>query len=440
MLDPAQRLEEYLYNSTGKWCFRCNVCEKDMTRGIKDHLTSQGHWNSLWVRLDNGNAIPPEEFVEDLSRSWMQGFETPQGLYIFNHITGSHHSEASTLPGQYGSLSQLTPPEPPTVSAVVPTPPIMPTPPLTPPGLQFRYQPPTFQPFRDGLDYRLALQTAQDWLRYMDEPAKQLETFCQNHVPSRRNEPCMVCNVLTDGVWAHLTSSSHLTQVREKLQDKIPSPEEASDWEKPWVEAIPLPETSVFSHRSDYLFNHLTGEQGFRHEIVAARASASGHIPALMTTSPPPPMPPSSSLASNLAVKDPQAYAPNTGASSQAPSGPIQESEPCGLDLWMFQRVINQPAQALAHHLSTRGVNFICDVCEVCMSDVYEHMQSLDHYTSLRRRMAFKAPSLKRISSGPWVQKGFRTDPAGPVVAGISFNHVTGEIHSEDYAVPAWQL
>lgn len=292
------------------------------------------------------------------------------------------------------------------------------------------------------------MQREQDWLRYMDEPAKQLETFLQDHVPSHRRAACMVCDVLTDGVWAHLTSSSHLSQVLEKLKDNIPSPEDAMNWEKPWVEAIPLPETSRFSYRGDYLFNHLTGEQGFRHEVAAARMSAVGLAPATVPSPPPPPVPSSGSSASAAPTLVPPSQANLPGALSSAPhagmsllssGGVVEESEPCGLDLWMFQVIIDKPAQVLTQHLSARGSNFICNVCEVHMLDAYEHLRSLDHYACLRRRMSFKAPPLNRVSSGPWVQKGFRLDSSGPVVAGISFNHVTGEIHGlEDYLVPSW--
>jgi hypothetical protein len=37
------------------------------------------------------------------------------------------------------------------------------------------------------------------------------------------------------------------------------------------------------------------------------------------------------------------------------------------------------------------------------------------------------------------VQKGFRLDPVGPIVSGVCFNHVTGEISGNaEFVVPSW--
>ena len=61
MENAAKRLEDYLYETTKRWDYRCEVCDKSMSRGVRDHILSSSHWCKLWARLSAGKKIPGRE-------------------------------------------------------------------------------------------------------------------------------------------------------------------------------------------------------------------------------------------------------------------------------------------------------------------------------------------------------------------------------------------
>jgi hypothetical protein len=85
--DPSKLLEDRLYQATKSWDFDCIVCKAKMGRGVADHIPSQNHWKNLWQKFNNGK-FPPPEHARGLDKQWAQQFQTPQGFYAFNHLTG----------------------------------------------------------------------------------------------------------------------------------------------------------------------------------------------------------------------------------------------------------------------------------------------------------------------------------------------------------------
>merc|ERR1719329_1623830 len=228
----------------------------------------------------------------------------------------------------------------------------------------------------------------------------------------------------------HLTSQNHWKKIWSKFQDGVvPSPQDAGCWEKPWVESFPAPQ-------GELLFNHLTGDQGFRAEIAtrtpdapappAATLGTSASAPALsvVATGTPPALTavPNGLPPSTIGLAPPAN--PSSGSSSRGPPGP-----PCELDVFIWQRSIAAQAQELQRVLTCHGVSHarqvVCDVCQMPMGDIAEHVMSADHFTNLRVRMSFNAPP-KEVLSGPWVQKSFVCQDGYKIP--VSFNHITGAL------------
>lgn len=436
----AKGLEDSLFKTTKLWKFPCVVCDKEMGRGACDHILSQAHWKALWTKLDANIPSPVEARVWS-GVGWVQQFThvLPNGANtttLFNHVTGDwkvvddlpapaspRMAAAAAGPGgapaprAAPSAPASPPPPPPSSGGVAPLP--VPSPPV-----------------RGGLDLNAALATKAEWRIFMDEPGRQLEKFLGAVLPNRY-EPCVVCAAPMNGVHMHLTSQNHWKKIWSKLQDGvIPSPQEAGCWDKPWVEAFPAP-------KGEFLFNHLTGEQGYRTEI-AARASTPVASPTVGRPPPPdvslptmlPPGPPPSGVAlgasaavgtpPGLALASPGDLPPAKPANGLASSsgGP-----PCDLDVFIWQRSIIGQAEELHRVLTCHGVSLarqvVCDVCQMPMGDIADHMVSADHFTNLRVRMSFNAPP-KDVLSGPWVQKSFVCQDGYAVP--VSFNHITGSL------------
>ena len=74
---------------------------------------------------------------------------------------------------------------------------------------------------------------------------------------------CVVCETeMTRGIAEHLPSLNHWKKLWEKLRCAVPAPDQANDWSKPWVQRLQ-------TTKGLYMFNHLTGQQGFESEIAA---------------------------------------------------------------------------------------------------------------------------------------------------------------------------
>lgn len=442
MAQPANRLQEDLYKYTNKWCFPCAVCEKEMARGCKDHVLSHGHWNNLWIRLGNGDGIPEADVVAEWSKTWVQRFETPKGTYLFNHITGDQMLSGREANAQAPSTQTLHHSGPPTSDHSAETHGTTRAPadlvhPASDPGVSWR------MPVRYGLDYVQALADEQSWRTYMIDPATRFENNLSANWAWRCAEPCFVCSTaMSGGVKSHLLSTSHWSQVRDRLKgpsdskSKTPQLAEAIDWRKPWVEVIKV-------GSDDYLFNHLTGEQGLRSQVAPTEPRAICLPPGLEAASPAPtraapapeagittPSPATVPVPSVATVSLPSAPAPPKSITT-----PEAQSDPSPLDVFFWQQLMDGPSRNLATALARYNQRFkdsegfTCDVCSLTMSDVREHIRSADHYFSLRTRLGHRPPPSVDISSGPWVQKAFRMSSATiECTVPVSFNHITGEV------------
>lgn len=275
---------------------------------------------------------------------------------------------------------------------------------------------------------------------YMRPAAKQLEEALASCCPKASEEHCPVCSCPRGPVAQHITSPQHWEKIVQKLPS-APSPQEAVKWDQPWIEVF------VFL-RQEYLFNHITGEQGLRHsygQVASPRVSR----PSVST-------PISSSAVctevSKIAPPPPTSIGPPPGApplpANQAkmpqmlPRSPVSQSKqvdrsevakrPCATDIWVWQEMIRPGAETLSQELRARGCGcpgsppVFCDVCMQQCIDIREHILSADHYTNLRIKMDYKSPPREKISNGPWLQKTFTR--GDNIIVQVSFNHITGSV------------
>ena len=72
-----------------------------MANGPIDHLTSKAHWIELWKKIAGKtpqNMPSPEMGAQmDLKLPWVQSWEIPGGVLIFNHLTAALRLELSVL-------------------------------------------------------------------------------------------------------------------------------------------------------------------------------------------------------------------------------------------------------------------------------------------------------------------------------------------------------
>jgi len=484
MTEPSKRLEDFLEKATGHWNHHCTVCEnKVMQRGATDHLQSQGHWKTLWSRLQTVGGVPSPNDALAWDKHWVQAFETPRGRYLFNHVTGAQQLLLGDPSAAYQALPpglpELATQQPPLTSGSVngygggggahsssgpsggpslhhpgvsdPRDPrgcgtaqhhpgsaatlhrpgqgeaplqqlhsevsmhLQPAGPAGPAGQPGQGQPlqQSEPPFRNGIGYQEALNDKAAWKTYMDTPAKALENLV--YTCNSGNGSCPVCETPLNGIYNHVLSVNHWKKLWLKL-NQVPVPQVCVQWDKPWVEVFQTP-------RGEYLFNHVTGAQGFRAQLGAeGRGLAFG----------PAPLPASSDAVAPTSAPQharlpPACQAPNTAM----PAVGLLEAHP--LDLWIWQRAITNPAQhlvgALAHSGLRSGPHLKCDVCvapPTSLEGLGEHLVSEEHHRQLRAKLGqmvaqlnYASPGKEQLDNGPWVQR-FQT-PAGIV----SFNHVT---------------
>lgn len=93
MEGPARQAESFLWDRAQVWGGVCTVCDAEMSRGIGEHMPSQGHWKCLWNKL--GQQVPAQQLAFNWEQPWVQRFSSPLGTYLFNHVTGQHGLEAT---------------------------------------------------------------------------------------------------------------------------------------------------------------------------------------------------------------------------------------------------------------------------------------------------------------------------------------------------------
>ena len=123
-------------------------------------------------------------------------------------------------------------------------------------------------PVRNGVWYRDAMMKKENWIEFMDEPTEQFEAFVYKHFPFY-SDPCPVCDAggkssLLNGIRVHLLSQKHWTSLWKKFHRKIPSANDAVDWDRPWVQKLEVP-------GGTYLYNHVTGEQGMEEDVRSVK-------------------------------------------------------------------------------------------------------------------------------------------------------------------------
>lgn len=105
----AIKLEDELKKRTKRLQHPCAACDGQvMANGPIDHLTSKAHWIELWKKIAGNtpqNMPSPEVGAQmDLKLPWVQSWEIPGGVLIFNHLTAALKLELSDLVMEFQEL------------------------------------------------------------------------------------------------------------------------------------------------------------------------------------------------------------------------------------------------------------------------------------------------------------------------------------------------
>lgn len=468
MSAPGQTLEDALYRATGDWSATCKVCGTDMTRGARDHLQSQNHWRKLWNRFDDGRSLPsPENALGlDSSRPWVQCFvSAASGTYSFNHLTGEQAwnalgSSAETIPVESPAQASVARGEP--VSDTIwedgerehsretSTVPVQPSASITAHAGHILPSPVNNTPsvgdtalsvvVRTG--YQDALNGKAAWRALMEPASARLEKMLHAATGSWGGM-CPVCSTeMTRGVADHLPSQNHWKNLWNKLNGQIPPPDAANDWASPWVERFSFAQ-------GPYLFNHVTGEQGYESAVCAQSGGKIATIPPAAAAPPSPaapPAPPAPPVAapptSGVAVVPPRpSQAPaalnagRTVAGNSVPATPVgisgRPGSPPAFDLshWLWTRHAMDGARQLQQSLSSGQ---FCSICASTMgNNVQDHILSLEHFQKLQApslvgALPLTGPGDVSLATGPWIQDFDSVSGGGSET--IRFNHVCATV------------
>jgi len=222
------------------------------------------------------------------------------------------------------------------------------------------------------------------------------------------------------GAGEHLPSLNHWKQLWRKLESRTPDVQTAHNWTKPWVQRFPTP-------KGDYVFNHVTGRQGFASELAISLVA-------------PPPQEPLRALPGI-----PQSAPCISESAPPSTFVPIEVKRPYefNLGLWTWRLHIKDGANQLNALLQGAGQTVQCTACSQVMGpNVAAHLASDGHYNILQEKAR---PSIKdtvvaliaadpeaakcELASGPWVQT-FNQVPGSPTGM-LRFNHLTGEVKFE---------
>ena len=105
----AIKLEDELKKRTRRLQHPCAACDGQvMANGPIEHLTSKAHWIELWKKIAGNtpqNMPSPEVGAQlDLKLPWVQSWEIPGGVLIFNHLTAALKLELSDLVMEFQEL------------------------------------------------------------------------------------------------------------------------------------------------------------------------------------------------------------------------------------------------------------------------------------------------------------------------------------------------
>lgn len=370
MEGPGQAVEENL--SSHRSCL-CKMCEAEMKEGAKAHLTSQDHRQALMSNLKSMCTAPPPPEVATKMESvyWVQRF----GPFVFNHLTGAlqpalpGHMSREVLP-----MTNNTPPVVP--KAPAPVAPAAAAAPL--PAAKA-----SLLTFRNGINYREAMNDQGKWKKFMEEPTKNLDDNIYS-IMVKFSGNCMVCEANLLGYNEHLCSAKHFKNMRGKFQN-LPGEAEAADWSKPWVEKI---ETT----NGSFYHNHLTGQQGFEKDIMG------GATPAVPVAQPFPvaqPGPHPITVETQLAPAMP--LMPRS-PDSCVPPEQTQMRRPTRSEHFQFVCQMQPLVGVLQKQLDNMEGGDVWEgsdptiSCSICggepLDSFTEHLQSVEHYDKLQARLS----------------------------------------------------
>mmetsp|Transcript_50138 Transcript_50138/g.117027 ORF Transcript_50138/g.117027 Transcript_50138/m.117027 type:complete len:749 (-) Transcript_50138:89-2335(-) len=417
MDQPSGILEQQVPNT---WDSPCEVCDKKiMTRGAKDHLQSQNHWKMLWDKMQKlCRDLPPDHVACQMTaRPWVQEFQTPSGVYVFNHLTGGQLLRGGAAAASPCPVLARPAAVPAPAPAAAPARPTAPTP--SPAAPQIAQAPPanaaSLPATRNGLTYREAVQDAGSWKKYMDGPTNLLD----NDVYPLMGGATLKCIVCDAGMLAfntHLCSQKHFKSLWNKLGSRgIPDPSEASVWTAPWVEKIA-------TQRGTYLFNHLTGEQGFEAEVLGGAASPPATAPATARPTVPP-----ANAGTTPPVRVERPPVPPVPCQPTSPpfAPPLAAKGDTEYLLWRCQ--VRGPAEKMAEKLQGdddwNAPELHCAMCNQNFDDVKAHLESVEHFSCLKAKLQEAITRLGSLDAVMAQKQEF-----AQTFDSVAFQHLTLEV------------
>eukprot|EP00930_Biecheleria_cincta_P067929 TRINITY_DN548_c1_g2_i1.p1 TRINITY_DN548_c1_g2~~TRINITY_DN548_c1_g2_i1.p1 ORF type:complete len:1108 (+),score=152.38 TRINITY_DN548_c1_g2_i1:117-3440(+) len=267
----ADRLEDLFladYKVRKQWDFACSICQKYMGRGAGDHIPSDAHRKALLYEVQSSIAgSTDEENIYRLAATpRLQNFVLLGTAVTFDHLSGEIRA---------GSDGQI---------AVVP---------VQPPEDGLCQEPERSVRSKKTFDaeaapdlvslvaartYLEAIERRDLWIGFLKPYATQLRNVQESHWEENWQLPqwkCAMCNGADmSEADKHLLSKEHHDSMYYN------GPQRACFWEPFWdVQACKgLTDARYVQLLSTphgvYLFNHVTGEQGYEHEVAHNSASS----------------------------------------------------------------------------------------------------------------------------------------------------------------------
>jgi len=387
----AGQAENFLWNLARISYAKCDICGTG-AQGMETHIVGANHYKKMGSKFNW--QFPPLAEAEDLSKPWVERFETPRGPYFFNHVTGRHgllhEAGESPMPQENSSAPAY---QPPTAPASAPCPQLSAAP-IPSPAVPGSTCP--LSGFSTAYENALMSRDKGDWRKYM-EPIATVAADALFKARGGWGYSCPVCQQEnTRGLADHVPSDKHWKKLGEQINWRPPPPAEAHamDKTKPWVQAIE-------TRSGDFLFNHLTGHHCLEEQTAC-----------------------------------PETEAPALAVPQQAMS-PAQATPPASRGLnhahWLWVNTVRLAAEQVDELISHRDFegNPTCNVCgQEPLSK--QHLLSLEHFNALQQKVAFIGGDVAKDAmegrnsdledqSKPWVQ---RLELRG---APYFFNHVTGK-------------
>ncbi|CAE8704556.1 unnamed protein product, partial [Polarella glacialis] len=269
MRPKAQTLEK-LFMAEWKirktWDYACVVCQQPMGRGAGDHLPGDGHRRKLAEKV---SALCPSQdehasalLAESQREEWLQAFQLLGKRIVLNHLTGefqpaaagvgtldvqlveakssSNNSNSNNVSNSNSDNNNSSSSKASSSSEPAPK----------KAKVSEDYSAVT-------VSWRPALEYHEAWKQWMRPFAQQLravhQQLCESHETC--SFQCAICSDAVDWTDEHLLSLGHYNALWEKhsLMDNMdPVGSLCSQWAQPFE-----------SKTGCYLFNHLTGDQGW---------------------------------------------------------------------------------------------------------------------------------------------------------------------------------